>query len=100
MVNQSFKTVAGIADDPAPDVLVKDLLDTGIKLEVRFWSNPRSHDQPLMCSDLTMAILSAFETAGIEFASQSHNILIDNSPVPTSKIEPRKTAFPFGNTKP
>lgn len=63
---RSLADVAGVAPDPAPEVLVAELGPSTVNLEVRFWTSPSQHEALGARSRAIVAARSGLEAAGIE----------------------------------
>ncbi len=62
---QKVATVDGVITNPAPDVVVSELLDSGVKLLVRVWINDATHETRVRF-DTTETVKKALDEAHIE----------------------------------
>jgi small-conductance mechanosensitive channel len=63
---EAIRGVEGVLDDPAPEVLVEELGDSGLMLAARFWVNQETHGLFMVHSAVVQAIKEVAEREGID----------------------------------
>ncbi len=61
-----MRSVEGVQDDPAPEVLAENLGDSALMLAARFWVNQETHGLFTVHSQVVQAIKEAAEREGID----------------------------------
>lgn len=66
LIRESLETTAGVVQDPAPRVLVTDLISDGVNVTINFWINT-NEDKPIEVFDrASVGIVEKLNEAGIE----------------------------------
>ena len=69
--------MAGILDDPAPQVLVTGLGDFSVLLDVRFWVAPPSkHDTVEAIDQVLQKVKEALDAAGVDMPYPTQQLLV------------------------
>lgn len=66
VIRDALAEVDGVATDPAPEALVKQLGVSTVDIEARFWAAPSQHEARLLLDRAIKAVKRAVEEAGIE----------------------------------
>ncbi len=74
----TIKKVAGVAEDPGPDVLVDELTATSVRLRLRFYTNSQRADYLNVGSECMASLTAAFQAAGISLPTGAQTIVIGN----------------------
>lgn len=75
----ALNDVPEVAQEPLPEVLVKELGDFAIKLEIRIWSPALQSEMLRINSEATRVVKEAFDSHGIEMPFPTHVVLMKNS---------------------
>ncbi|MEP6756160.1 MAG: mechanosensitive ion channel family protein [Chthonomonadales bacterium] len=54
---------------PAPDVLIKEVVEVGVRMEILYWCSTKGLDSNLLTSALLQSVLKEFAISGIELAT-------------------------------
>lgn len=75
-IRAALKNVPDVAEEPTPDVLVKDLGGYSIQLEVRIWTPAQQIEMLTVNSEATKAIREALQTAGLSLPFPTQVIIL------------------------
>jgi small conductance mechanosensitive channel len=70
------RSVAGVMETPAPQVVVCDLGDSSVNLEVRVWTDDPAHERRLLFEVLE-ASKTALDSAGIQIPFPHLQLLVE-----------------------
>ncbi|SDU83312.1 Mechanosensitive ion channel [Microlunatus sagamiharensis] len=77
VVLSTVATLPGVADDPAPTVLVTALSDFTVDLEVRFWISPPARREAVEVQDQVLSALKpALVGAGVDLPLPTQQVLL------------------------
>ena len=74
----AIRSVDGVADDPAPDVLVGELSSSTIDLQLLWWTGPQQAQVIRVRDRVLGAVVDAYDEAGIEMPSEI--VILDSTP--------------------
>ena len=74
----TLRKVEGVAQEPAPDVLVDDLAASTVNLKIRFYTNSHRADYLRVGSECMRQVKEAFDEAGISMPTGILTIFIKN----------------------
>ncbi|MFN2321182.1 MAG: mechanosensitive ion channel family protein [Dermatophilaceae bacterium] len=78
LILDTVGAVSEVLEDPAPEVLVRELQDYSTQLEVRFWVDPPIRREMILAEDAVLTALSwAFVTAGMKDIMPVQRVVID-----------------------
>jgi len=73
----ALKDLPGVEAEPAPDVLLLDYADNGVKLRIRWWITPPRKSDALALQDQVLEAVKAALTAhGVDLPYPTHQILL------------------------
>ncbi len=77
LILETVRTIDGVLDDPAPDVLLIDLASSSVNLRVRWWISPPRKSDALDSRDRVLTAVKATLTAeGIDLPFPTQQILL------------------------
>jgi small conductance mechanosensitive channel len=77
LVLDTIEDLPEVLPEPAPQVLVRELQDSGTLLEVRFWADPPVRRETILAEDSVLtALVEAFAEAGIDI-TPVQRVLLD-----------------------
>jgi small-conductance mechanosensitive channel len=79
LILTALKTVPNVAQQPQPDVLVKELGNYSIQLEIRIWTSAQQIDVLTVNSTATKAIKEALRAGGVQIPFPTQIIIIHDS---------------------
>ena len=90
---------AGVATDPAPDVLVTGYADNGLALRMRWWINPPRRAEALDASDVILAgVKNALTKAGIDLPFPTQQFLFhDQTEATDGDRRSQRKGWPSGD---
>jgi len=75
---QTVRGVEGVAQEPAPDVLVDELAASTVNLKIRFYTNSQRADYLRVGSECMRQVKEAFEHAKISMPTDIQTVVIQN----------------------
>lgn len=94
---ETVRKVAGVAEDPPPDVLVEELGASTVNLRIRFFTHSHRADYLKVGSECMRQIKEAFDREKISMPTDSQSIVIENLDQLTDRLE--KVASVFSGIK-
>jgi small conductance mechanosensitive channel len=94
-----IRGTAGVATDPAPDVLVTGYADNGLALRMRWWINPPRRADALDASDVILAgVKNALAKAGIDLPFPTQQFLFhDQTEATDGDRRTQREGWPSGD---
>jgi small conductance mechanosensitive channel len=94
-----IRGTAGVATDPAPDVLVTGYADNGLALRMRWWINPPRRADALDASDVILAgVKIALTKAGIDLPFPTQQFLFhDQTEATDGDRRAQREGWPSGD---
>lgn len=74
----AIRSVEGVLDDPAPQVLAQDLGDSTLQLAARFWVNQETHDLFVVHSDVVRTVKEVAEQEQIDLPYPIQTVRLEN----------------------
>ncbi len=66
VIIDALQQVEGVAEDPAPEAIVRELGVSTVNIEARLWTTPAQHDSLMILDEAIKTVKEALEDAGIE----------------------------------
>ena len=87
----TVKKIAGVAEEPEPDVLLDELTASSVRLRIRFYTNSQRADYLNVGSECMAKLKDAFGEAGISLPTGAQTIVIGNldvlKPTPVAQAD-------------
>lgn len=81
ILSDAVRGVAEIEAEPKPEILVRELANSAVNIEVRFWVNSRRLPFLEMTSQVAQAIKESLQQANIQMPTEIYTIDLRNFPV-------------------
>ncbi|MCS0614633.1 mechanosensitive ion channel family protein [Massilia kyonggiensis] len=73
---EAIRAVAGVEAEPAPDALVMDYVDAGVRIRIRWWIKPPRRADALDLQDKVLeSVKAALAAQGIDLPFPTHQVL-------------------------
>ena len=94
---ETVRGVAGVLENPAPDVLVEELAASTVNLKVRFYTNSHRADYLRVGSDCMREVKEAFDREKISMPTDIQTIVIQNADQIADHIKAAPVPLPSPN---
>lgn len=94
ILSDAVLKVAGIEADPKPEILVRELANSAVNIEVRFWVNSRRLPFLEMTSQVAQSIKESLQKAKIQISPEIYTVDLRNFP----PVDSRDNSHPARNS--